>query len=149
MCLIIDANFISITLSPNPPDAAKPLHAALVGGRARGVYGGQLAQEYAALTKSIGLIAQLDRAGRLRKVSGKKVDEETRRVYAEGNCVSNDAHIIALARVADVRLLCSSDKKLHTDFKNPKLLKPAGRVYQNQSHAHLIQTHCKQFKKPK
>ncbi len=143
MCLIIDANLIAITLSPNPPDAAKPLQAALYARRARGVYGGKLAMEYAKLKKFARLIGQLDRAGILRQVSTKDVDAESNRVKKSGQCVSNDPHIIALARVSSTRLLCSNDQNLHADFKNPLILNPVGNVYQNQSHAHLIRKFCR------
>jgi len=47
---------------------------------------------------------------------------------------SDDPHIIALAKVAEVRLLVSGDQDLHKDFK--KIVK--GRVYQNKSHKKLL-----------
>lgn len=47
---------------------------------------------------------------------------------------SDDPHIIALAKVAKVRLLVSGDQDLHKDFK--KIVK--GSVYQNKSHKKLL-----------
>lgn len=143
MCLIIDANFIAITLSPNPPPAAKPVWDALYFRKARGVYGGKLAIEYSKLRKFSRLIAQLDRAGVLRQVPSKDVESETKKVERLGHCVSNDSHIIGLARASGVRLLCSNDKALHTDFKNPLLVAPVGHVYQNEAHSHLIEQFCR------
>ena len=50
------------------------------------------------------------------------------------NLVSDDPHIIALASVAKVRLLVSSDTDLHEDFKNVI----RGRIYQNRNHKRLL-----------
>jgi hypothetical protein len=107
------------------------------------VYGGDLKREYLRSPKAMNVIAGLDRAGRARKVSDSDVDAETTVVRSSGLCKSNDPHVIALARIASVRLLCSLDQNLHTDFTNNKLLsKPKGRVYQNETHAHLIARYC-------
>lgn len=54
---------------------------------------------------------------------------------------SDDPHILALALVSGVRLLCSRDTALHADFKNPRILRPAGSVYQNRRHRHLLRAH--------
>jgi hypothetical protein len=89
------------------------------------------------------ILTELDRRGSLRKVPDNDVDEMTKTVRDEGLCVSDDPHIIALARIARTRLLCSHDKDLHADFTNPKILKPAGSVYQKKSHQHLIRKHCR------
>ncbi len=48
---------------------------------------------------------------------------------------SNDPHIIALAKVAEVNLLVSSDKKLQRDFHT--FIKN-GKVYQKKSHERLL-----------
>ena len=50
---------------------------------------------------------------------------------------SDDPHIIALAKVANVRLLVSDDKNLHKDFK--AIIR--GSIYQNSSHAGLLTKH--------
>jgi hypothetical protein len=52
---------------------------------------------------------------------------------------SNDPHVIALARASGARTLCSRDRELHKDFKNPALVNdPRGSVYQSPSHRHLL-----------
>ena len=50
---------------------------------------------------------------------------------------SNDAHIIALALVGEVKLLISEDQKLHRDFTNKKIV-AGGKVYQTKKHQHLL-----------
>ena len=63
-------------------------------------------------------------------------------------CVSNDVHILALARAAGVRLLISLDRDLHRDFTNPQILRnPRGKVYQNRQHAKLLNKPCKMPKR--
>ena len=74
------------------------------------------------------------RAGRLKKVPQEKVTAEEDKL--RGKIISNDAHIIALARVAKATLLVSNDRDLHQDFKNNDLI--GGSVYQNENHAKLL-----------
>ena len=47
---------------------------------------------------------------------------------------SDDPHIIALAKVAEVRLLVSGDTNLHADFKKIT----GGNIYQTKAHQHLL-----------
>jgi hypothetical protein len=142
MCLIIDANVISKVVS-QPADADfLPVANALISRKAKAVYGGKLAQEYAKISRIRRFLIELQRQGILTRVPDADVDAETRIVKKTRLCVSDDEHIIALSRVANVRLLCSRDQNLHIDFKNPALLNPHGDVYQDTSHSHLIRKHC-------
>jgi hypothetical protein len=143
MCLIIDANMICGVLSAQPTADCKPLKEALFRKKAAAVYGGELTREYSALTRFRGFLIELDRIGSLRKINDAEVEAETTKVSEEGLCLSDDQHIIALARVAKVRLLCSHDQNLHADFTNRLILQPRGSVYQRSSHVHLIRRHCK------
>ena len=59
----------------------------------------------------------LQRIGRLNLISPQQVLEKENEL--KGQIKSNDSHIIALAMVADVKVLVSEDKTLHKDFKNP------------------------------
>jgi hypothetical protein len=142
MCLIVDANVASLVFVPDPADDFQPVQAALFQKKATAVYGGQLAREYARLKKLSRLLVELDRQGILRKMDDRAVDQMMDAVVAEALCISDDPHIVALARVSKVRLLCSHDQDLHADFTNPKILKPRGSVYQRRSHRHLIRKHC-------
>lgn len=142
MCLIIDANFVH-HVHPTPDANGTPIRQALLIGRARLVYGGKLSQEYRdGSVEFRRWLVRLDQAGRARKVPDADVNHVTEELVRDGTCVSDDAHIIALARVSSVRLLCSSDAALHTDFTNHSLLSPRGSVYQRDEHVHLIDEHC-------
>ena len=80
------------------------------------------------------LIDQMTRAGQLKLISEgvqEKADE------LKGKVVSNDEHIIALALVANVRVLVSyteGDKDLFKDFK--KCVR--GKIYTRKQHKHLL-----------
>ena len=79
---------------------------------------------------------QMMRAGQLKLVS-EGVQEKTDEL--EGEIVSNDAHIIALALIAGVNVLVSyreGDRNLFADFKNRELV--GGRVYTRKSHEHML-----------
>ena len=145
MCLIIDANVVHKVFSHPTADFA-PVRDAIAQGRARIVYGGKLTTEYLRMDAFRRILLRLDQQGRARQVPSAQVEAETTRVARCGMCVSNDPHIIALALVAHVRLLCSEDDNLETDFTNTVLLrKPKGNVYKRAEHAHLIGKHCRKI----
>lgn len=147
MCIIVDNNVVARVLNGANDSDFCDLFRSLFGSRnpcVTLVFGGTLKREYMKNTNVVRALAALDRAGRARKVPDSIVDAEADAVDAGGRCVSDDPHIIALARVSGVRLLCSHDLALHTDFTNKDLLDPRGRVYQNTKHNHLLNQECTQ-----
>ena len=54
-----------------------------------------------------------------------ELDILTENLIQQGNCVSNDYHILALAKLTGARLLYTQDRKLISDFKG--IIK--GKVY--------------------
>ena len=79
---------------------------------------------------------QMMRAGQLKLVS-EGVQEKTHEL--EGEIVSNDAHIIALALIAEVKVLVSyreGDRDLFADFKNRELV--GGKVYTRKTHTRML-----------
>lgn len=141
MCLIIDANVASDVFSGKPSVDFQPIWNALAKKKAIAVHGGKLSNEYSKLKRITRLLVELTRQGCLRKIPDEQVKAETI-IYKNKEIKSDDAHILALAKVANVRLLCSKDKKLHADFTNNALLNPPGSVYQKHTHSHLISKHC-------
>jgi hypothetical protein len=142
MCLIVDANVASLVFSSPPDDAFKLIWDALTQKRAAAVHGGELTKEYKRLNSIRRILLELGRQGVLRKIDDNSVNAETDH-FKHLNLRSDDPHILALAKVSKVRLLCSLDQDLHRDFTNPQLLSPAGSVYQSVAHRHLIRRHCK------
>ncbi len=80
------------------------------------------------------LIKLLKQAEKLKEIPAPDVQQKENELT--GKIVSDDPHIIALAIVADVKVLISSDQALHRDFKNRNLV--GGKVYQNKKHARLL-----------
>jgi hypothetical protein len=142
MCLILDANCLH-KVFPSTDKEFLPIKNAITAGGAKLVYGGtKLLVEYKKVATAWRMIVALDRAGRTRKVNDSEVDAIESKLKAAGQLQSDDPHVIALASVSGVRLLCSHDQDLHADFTNPNFLQPRGSVYQNANHKHLIRQHC-------
>jgi hypothetical protein len=141
MCLIVDANVAALVFVPQPHADFRPIWDALERQRAVAVHGGHLTREYLRLGQIRRLLQELDRRGSLRKIPDAAVEASTAE-FARRGIHSDDPHILGLAEVSHVRLLCSHDQNLHADFTNPDLLRPAGSVYQNASHRRLIARHC-------
>ena len=77
-------------------------------------------------------IEERQRAGLL-KLAPPGVQEKANEL--KGKVRSDDAHIIALALVAEVKLLVSHDNKLIGDFKKHVI---QGKVYKTKQHEHLL-----------
>ena len=151
MCIIVDVNVAhKIFLTNNDADFSY-LHSCIINGKpqfAKIVYGGYLTTEYLRQDELKRMLFRLDQAGRARNVNDEQVNRETENLKNRRICRSDDEHIIALARVGGVRLLCTDDQRLCVDFRNYKLLNsPRGSIYRNSSHKHLLGkhrcTHCR------
>jgi len=139
VCLIVDANLASAVFAGSPESDFAPILDWLNERDGCLVYGGYLATELARMEKPRRYLLALLRAGRARQVPDEQVAEEQATVSATGLCRSNDPHVVALARVSGARTLCTHDRDLQRDFRNPQLLsKPRGSIYQRQDHARLL-----------
>ena len=142
MCLILDVNNALAVLLPTGPEDFEPIRNGIDKGKVRLVSGGKLSREYAKSNHVLRLFNELVRAGKARRVEDNLVDEEAEKIETVGNCRSNDQHILALAIVGNIRLLCTNDNDLISDFTNAKILSPKGNVFRYKSHQHLIRKHC-------
>jgi predicted nucleic acid-binding protein len=142
MCLIVDVNIaLKVLFNDGAPEFLQ-IRTSLENGKLRLVHGGKLTQEYAMVDRLRKLFAELDRAGKSKIVGRRRIEEVILKLKNDGNCRSDDQHILALATVAAVRLLCTGDKALEQDFKDKTIMSPAGNVFKNGSHHHLIRKHC-------
>ena len=142
MCVIVDSNIVQRVFLDTTREFER-LNEAVMSGRARVVCGGELTREYQRVTRFWRLLLKLDRGGAARQVHSRDVDRETERVRRLNICRSDDEHIIALARVGRVRLVCSNDQRLREDVRDPRLLsRPRGNIYTSASHDHLLRAHC-------
>ena len=146
MCLIVDNSVRDRVFFKADDRDFQDLHSCLVGDElpsVRIVYGGKLRREYLTSLKVMKRLAELDRKGQARAVSDALVDQETAALRASGLCRSNDVHVIALARVGKVRMLCACDNDLKRDFKTKALIdNPRGKVYDRRSHKELLREFC-------
>jgi len=138
MCVIIDASVASLVF-PKPPAKAHPDYQPLLQWLYKKdgilVFGGENARELNRVGAAARALIELKRATRAKEIQG--VDEEQKRI--EHLCVSDDPHVIALARKSGARTLCSDDEGLHKDFKNRNLISnPNGVIYQNAGHRKLL-----------
>ena len=102
----------------------------LSNGRVKLVVGGELLRELeqnwdfkrwlrTALVRNIAL-----------SVNDDTVDAETDAIRSQGICRSNDAHVLALARVSGARLLLTNDDALQQDFRDRKIIPGTrGKIY--------------------
>jgi hypothetical protein len=147
MCLIVDNNVVHrVLLKPDDEDY-KHVHSSLFGAKRPTcvlVYGGsKLNKEYRGSGAVIVALLQLRRAGRARLEDDTLVDSEEKWLTANKLCSSDDEHLVALARISKVRLLCSLDKDLARDFANKALIdKPRGKVYKYATHNKLLMQFC-------
>ena len=134
MCIILDANRLGEFNGEPPDEDMKPVR------RWVDKRNGKIA--YADTEKfrdewdrggGYQLRRELQRRDKLKLISNQDVEQKMREF--EGEIASNDAHIIALALVADVKVLVSGDKVLISDFKARVR---QGKVYTRKTHAHLL-----------
>lgn len=137
MCLIVDANRAHVLFGQPDSEDAVPIWEWL---KKKGilVYGGQLASELGRHDQARRLLLQLRRAGRAVLEDEEAVKLEESRVHATGECSSNDQHVVALALVSGARVLYTEDQALMDDFRNPRLVKPKGRIYRRAEHRKLL-----------
>jgi len=141
MCVIIDANVAVDAFLGRHADYAYLMNA-IRRGRTRLIYGGKLTREYSRTGRVFSLIVEMSRSGRAQGWPDARVDELEDQLRSEGSCMSDDEHVIALARVSGARLLCTRDNDLTQDFKNRTLLTPKGKIYRRPSHKLLLDTSC-------
>ncbi|MBI4954336.1 MAG: hypothetical protein HY908_20095 [Myxococcales bacterium] len=138
MCVIIDANRFAEAVAQPPASAYRPLIDWLLLPRSDGVavFGGsKYAEELRRAPSAQRFFVKLVQAGRAKPIAG--VDAEADAVRAR--CVSDDEHIVALARLSGARVVCTEDGDLMSDVRDPRLLaRPRGRVYRNAGHRALL-----------
>lgn len=127
MPIIIDANRAGDFSSPLSGHAGEIL-CGINSGNLTVAIGGLLAVELTK-TKLGKLLMEWSRAGRICRVATVDVTREIK-LLPQNGLLSNDAHVIALARACGARLVYTDDKNLILDFKNVAFISPKGKVIQ-------------------
>lgn len=146
MCIIIDANISHLVFCNTPSNDWIPILNFIENHSNSLAIGGKVASELFKHNRTRRIIGQYLRSGNARSYNSETLIHEENSIISD--CVSDDPHVIALARNSGARLLCSHDQDLHCDFTNPSILNnPRGKIYQNSSHSHLLKD-CKPCKSP-
>lgn len=143
MCVIIDACVRDEFFTSTPSPAANVVRRWILERGGKVVYGGKLTKELQESPRARKELTNWLRSGRALLYPQSRVETVTASVQRMRLCVSNDAHVIALARLSGARVLFSRDRSgLHEDFKNPSLIDdPRGSVFQEPDHEHLLRHH--------
>ena len=150
MCIIIDndigglafRSYAKMIKDKNYSDDYTPIWKWINNKDGKLVFGGKLKKELIGNDKLKRLLIQLNSAGKAISYPDDKVDAEQKIVEKMNECVSDDPHVIALARVSKARVLCTNDDDLMEDFHNKTLIdSPRGRIYKNAKHEHLLKHH--------
>lgn len=139
MCIIIDANLASEIFRDTLNENYVPIIYWLFSRDGIMIHGGKLSVELFRIGCASRSIKVLQQAGHAINIDNTTVGLEEQNINNLNICVSDDPHIIALARVSGARTLCSHDNDLHVDFKNKNLIdKPRGSIYQDRNHSILL-----------
>lgn len=146
MCIIIDTSAVS-KMRVQGEFRANPVLKRLQNREFKLAIGGKLTEELLG-TRLRNLLVEMVKSKIACDYKSSVINIETQKVKDLNLCKSNDAHVIALARISGVRILYADDGDLHADFKNTELVpKPRGRIYQDEGHRHLLNK-CPPCKNP-
>ena len=138
MCIIIDTNQIHNFLKDPPSDDTQPIHTWLSKRRGSFVYAidGRYGEELEFVKKRLEVYV---RNGQARVFTEKQTAPEKEHLENLGQHISNDIHILALARASGARLLYTSDQNLMDDFKKKEIIdKPRGKIYSGSGQKRLL-----------
>ena len=130
MCLILDASKYGDFINPNNADML--LVKKWVEKKGKIVYSPTQKFESELTGEIRTQFEYYTEAGKIKRIDKKLVEDQQNNLP---KLKSNDPHIIALAKVAEVRLLVTGDKNLSKDFKS---IIRQGKVYQNKKHTRLL-----------
>lgn len=106
------------------------------------VIGGELRRELSEYARFLTWMRTATRRNVIRNIDDKRVNDETRILQEQCVCRSNDAHVLALARVSGARLLFTNDVKLQGDFKNSHIVGgTTGRIYTTRRYSDVRRSH--------
>jgi PIN domain len=139
LCVIIDTNLASTIFANSPHPDFLPVLEWLENRGGCLVVGGQLAAELDRLETARRYVLALLRAGKARKIPDEDVELHEREIEETGLCRSNDLHVLGLACASGARTLCTQDRELQRDFRNPRIVSnPRGSIYLRPAHARLL-----------
>ena len=143
MCIIIDANKMSVFLSEPPNEDVAPIHDWLSDKNKMGkiVYatGGKFDDEIGRRARE--RLTVYYRSGRAIRIDADAQDFRRDESSLAPKIRSDDPHVLALARASGARRLYTDDAKLMDDFTDKRFIDgPRGKVYKYAKHAKTLLT---------
>lgn len=145
MCIVIDINVFGCVFNPKDSQHAEylPVKKWVTEGEGFLVIGGtRYLTELQNARKYFGVMVELSRKGRVKKVRCDLVDKdhsEVETLLRGSKC--DDCHLIAIIRVSRCRVICSNDRRADEYLKNPKCY-PKGQkppsIYRYKAHQPLL-----------
>lgn len=151
MGVIIDANRAALAVA-SPPDPTLKWVLDWISSKGCLVVGGKLREELGKIEKFRRLMTRLKQSGRLEEMDDDEVNAKAANLSAQtGLLKSDDPHVLALAIVSGVRVICTDDTALMDDIKNKEVINgPRGKVFRDyRKHADLLinSTQCERCSK--
>ena len=135
MCLIVDTNVAHFLVRPDSTRTIPIVRWIKAGGVL--IWGGRLTFELKHNRNVASFLAVLQRRGQMRSAGRAELRKEICRI--KDLCKSDDAHIIALARLVPARVLFTDDQAFRKDFLDRDLIdRPRGRLYTDAGDQHLL-----------
>lgn len=129
MCVIIDADAAHQVFGDSKSEAGEFLLNRL-SPRIKLAVGGELLDELEQIGGFSRWLRAARRTGHARLISDDDVNSESDALRAQGSCLSNDHHVLALAKISGARLLFTNDNALQDDFRNRRIIGGTqGRIY--------------------
>lgn len=129
MCAIVD-NSVRDELLNNSNEIARGFRNWWIRRGMIVVGGTKLRRELSGNARFRQLLQTYKEAGKVTEVNDTVVDVQEAEIRRIGQHISDDEHVLALARVSRARLLYTNDSDLQTDFGTKELIdNPRGKVY--------------------
>ena len=142
MCAIVDANVANEVFGRDCSPAGAKFLQWLSTGKGHLVAGGTLLDELQRSGDFKRWAQAAVNSGRMTFLNKERTANETEDIKRAGGYQSNDAHVLAVARISGARLLYSNDLGLQQDFTNYELVSnPRGRVYQTTRSGQYTRAH--------
>lgn len=123
MCAIVDASGANDVFGKNRPEIGIAFFE-WIEAHGRIFTGGKLTMEIGVLCpRFLKWAEEAERTRKLVKISRSKIDTEANAISKRRGLRSDDAHILAIARVGEARLLYSNDKSLLEDFVDSRFIR--------------------------
>lgn len=144
MCIVIDANVLSLVFCPEPNDDYRPIKEWIMEGPAMIVVGGTKYElELRRVSQALKLVSELNKIGKVLVVNKNDVDRLERGIEKIVPSTCDDPHLIALIGVSRCPLVCSKDKRAD-EFLSDHSLYPwksfRPKIYRGKQHASELLT---------